>query len=42
LNGRPANAKVRQDTLDSATARLEALRRKRQELVRRMIEPLTR
>ena len=42
LNGRPVNAKVRQDTLESVTVRLEALRQKREELVGRMIAPLVR
>jgi hypothetical protein len=42
LNGWPVNAKVRQDTLESVTVRLEALRQKREELVRRMIAPLMR
>jgi Tfp pilus assembly protein PilX len=42
LNGRPLNAKVRRDTLESAAVHLEALRQKRQALVRRMIEPLVR
>jgi hypothetical protein len=42
LNGRPVEAKVRQDTLESVTARLERLRQARQELVRRMIAPLMR
>ena len=42
LNGRPVNAKVRRDTVESVTVRLEALRQKRQELVRRMLAPLMR
>ncbi len=42
LNGQPVNPKTRQDTLESATARLEALRQTREELVRRIIAPLIR
>ena len=42
LSGQPVTADRRKAVLESVTARLETLRQKRQELVRRMVAPLTR
>src|SRR5262245_26680258 len=42
LSDQPVDPKLRQDTLESVTPRLETLRQKREELVRRIIAPLIR
>ena len=42
LSGQEFTANRRQEVLESATARLEALRQERQQLVRRIVAPLTR